>query len=99
MTATCHVLEDNTDERGYFEKANKNGRAAWRRCCRITTGSLPSWAEPSRVATQGKATTQAQGNYLADEIKVTTDVPAQGNYLAEVRGLTPDEVDDQLNCI
>jgi hypothetical protein len=72
MMTAGHVLEDNAEEREYFEKANKNGRAAWRRCCRVTTGELPSWAEPARVTTQGKVTTQPQGNY-----------PEQGNYLDE----------------
>ncbi|MDR6206967.1 hypothetical protein [Paraburkholderia graminis] len=44
-----HMLETNAAEREYFERQNKNGKAAWRRIVRVTTGDLPSWA---RVTTR-----------------------------------------------
>ncbi len=51
-----HVLESNASEREYFERANKHGKAVWRRIVRVTTGGLPSWAE---VATRAKVVTQS----------------------------------------
>ncbi|AJY07965.1 hypothetical protein SB768_07485 [Burkholderia sp. SIMBA_043] len=58
-----HVLESNASEQEYFERANKHGKAVWRRIVRVTTGDLPSWAE---VATRSKVVTQS---------KVVTDEP------------------------
>jgi hypothetical protein len=49
-----HQLETNTAEREYFGRANKHGKAVWRRIVRVTTESLPTWAQVatrSRIAT------------------------------------------------
>jgi|GEM_PF-6799279 len=57
-----HMLETNAAERDYFERANKHGKAVWRRIVRVTTGSLPTWAEvlTGRVSVVGRkvATTE-----------------------------------------
>lgn len=52
-----HVLESNEAEREYFERANKHGKAVWRRIVRVTTGGLPAWAE---VTTRAKVVTPVE---------------------------------------
>lgn len=49
---TIHPLEQNEEQRQYFEHIRKavagNGAAAYRKAVVACTGWLPSWAEKSR---------------------------------------------------
>ncbi len=69
-----HVLEANAAERAYFERQNKNGKAAWRRIVRVTTGGLPSWAE---VTTRTGGQWQPVTTYTVTTPTTTTE-PATG---------------------
>ncbi|WP_124482577.1 hypothetical protein [Burkholderia stagnalis] len=64
-----HVLELNAAEREYFERANKHGKAVWRRIVRVTTGGLPAWAE---ITTRTKVVTQSK---VATPVEAVTDAP------------------------
>ena len=82
-----HVLESNEAERDYFGRANKNGKAAWRRIVRVTTGSLPTWAE----VTTGKVTTHA----VTTNAEVTTEpLPDDPSTVCALA----DPTDDDLNA-
>ncbi|WP_155651363.1 hypothetical protein [Burkholderia stagnalis] len=66
----AHALESNEAERDYFERANKHGKAVWRRIVRVTTGGLPSWAE---VVTRAKVVTPAEVVTRAEALPDATD--------------------------
>lgn len=70
-----HVLEQNASEREYFERANKHGKAVWRRIVRVTTGGVPSWAE---VTTRAKVVTP---------VEVVTGLPLPDPTDAELNAL------------
>lgn len=49
MKQAAHPLEANTADRDYFQRANKHGKATYRRAVEACTGNLPTWATRQRA--------------------------------------------------
>lgn len=52
--SASHPLEARTAEAEYFQRANKHGKATYRRAVEVLTGSLPTWAERGRAGRKRK---------------------------------------------